>query len=676
MRGLKLFSLLLFLSSYFIAYSQDDCPEPKKKAEKFFKAAQTSRTFDERYKLLIEAINMDPNYLEAYDELAALNEKKAQTARTDKLQVQHLNRMLDYLNKINEICPNYRGSYAAMKLGEFYFSKKMYAQAEPYFKQVLKNPNVFKKDERIAHERLEQIETYFNIVNNPVPFQPEKVKGPSTKNDEYLPMLSPDNKYLFFTRQLVEDDKAFSGKVTKELFMRSRRLRGNEFSEGFPMPSPFNLGQYQGGVSISVDNKLLFVTIVEVIPYPCDDKMNPALVDLLGSRHPGFDNGDIYYSEYIDGEWTKLQSVGSGVNSPCTWESQPSISADNKTLYFARQTDPFNYGDIDIFKSERQPDGTWGEAVNLGEPINTKGNEKSPFMHSDSYTLYFASDGHIGVGGYDIFYSKLDPKTGLFSKPKNLGVPINTEKDEHGFVVSRDGTRGYYGAADETKNLDIYSFELYKEARPEKVVFVEGKIVDEKGEVPEQAQVIIKNVNSNTEIEGVVDQNTGDYVAVIAVKEGEDLMLTAKKKGYAFSSQLITSETVVEGKPVKTKPVEIKPIEVGKSYTINNIQFATDSYELNEKSIIVLNEFISFLKENPTIKVAIHGHTDNVGDAEKNMLLSENRAKAVYNYLILEDIAPERLSYKGFGPTKPIADNNTEEGRAKNRRTEFVIVEK
>jgi len=150
----------------------------------------------------------------------------------------------------------------------------------------------------------------------------------------------------------------------------------------------------------------------------------------------------------------------------------------------------------------------------------------------------------------------------------------------------------------------------------------------------------------------------------------------AKKKGYAFSSQLISSDQIVIGKPVQTEKVEIKPIEVGKTYRINNINFATNSFDLTQEITTVLNEFLTFLKENPTVKIAIQGHTDNVGIEKENLLLSQNRAKEVYNYLILEDIDPSRLSYKGFGSSKPIADNNTEEGKAKNRRTEFVVVKK
>ncbi|MDF1672309.1 MAG: OmpA family protein [Vicingaceae bacterium] len=664
----KLIIIAILLYSGAIFCQESNCPEPKKKALKYFNAAKSGSTA-ERKKLLYEAIKVDPNFLEAYDELANIAEKEADRAfnsanvrgfqSQEKIKLKHW-------KTINSICPDYRNFYFAIKIGDFYFSQRKFIEAKPYFQQVLSSPNAFKKDERYAYDRVQDIESYEELVSKKVPFKPEKVEGPSTGYNEYLPMLSPDNRYLFFTRKMPDEEKkAFEGEY-KELFIKSRKTMGNNFSGGIPMGEPFNMGQYQGGVSVSVNNKLLFITIVDVIPY-------------RGKNRAGFgqmfDNADIYFSEFKDGEWSKLESIGSHINTETTWESQPSISADNKTLYFSRVMDPFG-GDIDIWKTERQPDGKWGEATNLGAPINTPGDEKSPFMHSDSYTLYFSSNYHIGMGGYDIFYAKMNPQTGEFTKPKNIGNPINTEDDEHGFIVSRDGDRAYFGSSTEENNLDLYSFELYEEARPKAVVFVNGAITNNLGEVPEGAEVTIKNTKTNQEVNAVIDQETGDYVAVVAVDKDEDIMLTAKKKGFAFSSQLISSNEVVIGKPIKTEKLKIKPIEVGETYKINDINFATNSFELNNKIVIVLTEFIEFLNENPTVKVAIHGHTDNVGDPSENMLLSENRAKAVYDYLLIEDIEASRLSFKGFGETKPVAKNTTEEGKAKNRRTEFVIVGK
>jgi len=661
--------LIIFLFLYYSnSYAQEDkCPEPKKKAIKYLESARLA-PFNQKKALLNDAIKIDPNYLEAYDELAGIADKEAEIA-FNKGEVGGLKNStalrISYWKKIVEICPEYRNFYHAMQLGNYYFGMRKYPEAKPFYQLVVAAPKAYKEDERNAHARIEDIDTYLKLIRDTVPFHPVKLEGPATSNNEYLPMLSPDNRYLFFTRNMKDESISSFDKGMKEVFIRSRKTGNNTFTSGMPMPDPFNLGQYQGGVSVSVDNQLLFITLVEVIPYRGKNRAG------LGQM---FDNADIYFSEFKDGGWTKLESIGSHINTPTTWEGQPSISSDNKTLYFTRIVD-FN-GDMDIYKVERQPNGKWGEPINLGYPINTPGDEKSPFMHSDSYTLYFSSNEHIGVGGYDIFYSKMNETTKQFNKPINIGVPINTEKDEHGFVVSKDGDFAYYSSSNENKDLDIFTFELYKEARPESVVFVNGEILDNSGKVPEEAKVMLKNTKTNQEVEAVINQETGGYVAVVRVDKDEDIMLTAKKKGYAFTSQLISSNEIVKGKPIKTEKVEIKPIEIGTAYKINNINFETNSYQLTPKIMLVLNEFLDFLKTNPTVKISINGHTDNVGDAATNMTLSENRAKAVYDYLLIEDIAPERLKFKGFGATKAIASNDTEEGRAKNRRTEFVILEK
>jgi outer membrane protein OmpA-like peptidoglycan-associated protein len=473
-------------------------------------------------------------------------------------------------------------------------------------------------------------------------------------------MLSPDNQYLFFTRRVEEDTKSIYGKQQRELFIQSRRKYDGSYSEGIPMPEPFNMGAYQGGTSISVDNKLIFITIVDQVATR-DGRL--------------FSNGDIYYSRFSDGKWGDLQSIGSHINGQYTWEGQPSISADNKTLYFASARGKDNYGGMDLYKTEWQDNGGWGEPQNLGPVINTSGNEKSPFMHSDSYTLYFSSDGHPGVGGQDIFYARIN-KFGKFDPPNNIGVPINTEADEHGFMVSTDGNYGYFSSSLEDKGLDIYHFKLPNEARPEEVIFVKGNIESKDPDAAKGMKIELKNMATEEVVEGVVDEESGEYVAVITAKESEDVMMMAKKNGYAFTSQYINSDKDIIGKPRRVEPLAFNPIETGETYRINNINFATDSYDLNDQVANILNEFVVFLEENPSVKIAIHGHTDNVGDEKDNLILSEKRAATVMRYLILEGISPARLQYKGFGESQPVADNTTEEGRAKNRRTEFVILSK
>lgn len=656
-----IFTLLYFLLAFTLSAQEDwGCSKPNKKAQKEYeKAHQLRFNGTAAYTYLINATKLDPEYAEALSALAYVNSKKDQS--DDRI----FNRTFSYYEKTREACAAYRNYEASFELAKGLYRKKQYSEAERMLAEYLtkadpKKSNYLKEAQALQ----DQIDKYQELFSSKVPFDPKKVDGASTDFDEYLPMLSPDNQYLFFTRKAEIDSRSVYGIQEKEIFVQSRKQYNGKYSEGIPMPSPFNQGSYQGGSSISVDNRLIFITIVE-----------QGICRGAGGRRVGFSNGDIYYAEFTGGKWGELKSIGSHINGPCTWEGQPSISSDNQTLYFASARGEDNLGGMDLYKSERQADGSWGPPINLGPTVNTKGNEKSPFMHSDSYTLYFSSDGHPGIGGQDIFFTKLD-EFGKFQTPVNLGAPINTEEDEHGFMVSTDGHYGYFSSNMSNKGLDIYYFELPEKYRPKEVVFVKGSISSKDPDAAKGMEIELKNTETNKVIKGVVDEEHGEYVAVIAASKDQDVLMMAKKNGYAFSSQYINSGKEVIGKPLRTKPMEFNPIEEGKSYQINNLNFETDSYALNEQVLNILFEFIDFLESNPTVKVAINGHTDNVGDAKSNLELSRNRAKAVNDFLILEGIDPSRLTYAGYGETSPIASNSTEEGRAKNRRTEFVILSK
>ena len=655
--GIKSLVFLLLASIAFQANAQEEwgCNKPSKKAEKYFeKAKQYSFRGKESYQLLIDAVNEDESYAEALSVLAYLNSKK------DPSNIQNKSRTKSYYEKTRVACPAYRNYEATFWLAKYYYNEQEYTQTGQLLDEYVANAKAQKgSDLKEAIVLKKRIDQFRKIFDNPVPFNPKKVEGASTNDDEYLPMLSPDNQFLFFTRKAMVDSKSVFGEQEKELFVQSRKKYDGSYSTGIPLPTPFNNGSYQGGSSISINNKLLFITIVEQVP----------------TRGQLFSNGDIYYSEFFNGHWGELKSIGSHINGRGTWEGQPSISADNKMLYFASARGEENFGGMDIYKTERQANGSWGPAINLGPNINTKGNEKSPFMHSDSYTLYFSSDGHPGVGGQDIFFTHIN-EFGKFETPTNLGVPINTADDEHGFMVSTDGNFGYFSSNLTKQGLDIYNFELPGFAKPEEVVFVKGSVASKDPDAAQGMTIELKNMATNKVVQGVVDQESGEYVAVIAAKESQDVMMMAKKNGYAFTSQYINSDKDIVGKPRRVAPMEFNPIETGETYQINNINFATDSYDLSNQVMNILNEFILFLQDNPAVKVSIQGHTDNVGDPKKNLELSTNRAQAVNNYLILEGIDPSRLSYEGFGEKKPIASNQTEEGRAKNRRTEFVILSK
>ncbi len=382
-------------------------------------------------------------------------------------------------------------------------------------------------------------------------------------------------------------------------------------------------------------------------------------------------NCDICYSENVgNNQWNKIKNLGKNVNSPKNWESQPSISSDGKVLYFVSDRSG-GYGGYDIYKTLKGANGEWSVPINMGPTINTAGNEKSPFIHTDSQTLYFASDGWQGLGGFDIFFIKLGTEN-KWKEPKNIGYPINSIYDDAGFFVSTDGRFGYF-ASNQIKGVggwDIFYFDLYEGARPEKVGFIKGELKDEKTNEPITARIELKNIKTKQITEIPVDTLTGKYVAVFPFKN--DYILTIKKDDYAYESKYISTKDETFLQPAKVD-IQIKSIEVGASYQLKDINFATNSYVLVEESKNIIDGFIEFLKEHPKVTIEIQGYTDDIGNDKDNLILSENRANSVYQYLIEKGIMTSRLSFKGYGETKPVVPNINDENRAKNRRTVFVI---
>jgi len=427
------------------------------------------------------------------------------------------------------------------------------------------------------------------------------------------------------------------------------------FDIGEEMPEPFNINDNEGGATLTADNNVLYYTVCKF------DKVRRYL------------NCDIYFSEFINDEWTQIQSVSKKINLSGSWESQPSISADGRTLYFVSDR-VGGYGGYDIYRSIKNDNGEWGTPINMGPSINSQSNEKSPFIHPDGKTLYFSSDGWLGLGGYDIFYSRLK-EDGTWSKPRNIGYPINSPDDEVGFFVSTDGSRGFFASNkfSEKGGWDLYSFELYNEARPEKVLFIKGTVKSESDIEPVKARIELTNIDTKKTSQIPMDTMTGKYVAVTPFNS--DYIMTVKKEGYVYESKYIARIDSIFRNPAEVN-VEIKPIELNKSYRINDIYFGFNSYDLTVESKVVLDQLIGFLNENPSICIQIQGHTDNIGNDNVNLRLSGDRARSVYNYLIEKEIQAKRLTYQGFGESMPVAPNNTEEGRAKNRRTVFVITKK
>ncbi len=664
---LPILLLILFCTTQAVAQDEaDPCRQSMDKAsEKLFKKArdlQKSGKKAEALEIYDDILSEHPEYLDvnyyyALSYYLPIEANRYQARTKDKTDYR---KAMAAFNRMYGVCPYYKPHCNLYAARIAYFNED-FAEAIKFASIIVENPELFtapKDTAKLGEATLliRKARFYDNILNHPVPFDPKPVAGISTDADEYLGTLSPDGSQFYFTRRKeVVDPGPFSHdeKVSKEFFSFSEKKNGH-FGTGIPLPPPFNRALSEGSPTINITNDMLIFT------------------KLVSTN--GYYNYDLYYSEFIDGEWTEPKSLGPNINRPDSWESQASLSSDGKVLFFASDR-PGTYGGSDIWYSQRNSDGTWRKPVNLGPTINTPENERSPFLHTDSKTLYFSSSGHDGMGGQDIFFSKLDEKN-RWTAPTNIGYPINSENDEVDFFVSLDGKTGYFSSNNiDKRDWNIYQFELYEAARPHVMMIVKGKVTADDGDL-DGATVEIRDTATNVISTGIVNANSGNYAVATEVpkEDPQPIIVTVKKEGHSYDSQVITPEQMKES--IVTKDAEVKAIETGKVCDLRDIYYETNSYTLTQASKVVVALFIEFLKDNPTVKVEIQGHTDNIGNDDANQKLSERRARSVYDLVVSKGIPADRLRYKGYGESQPIADNSTATGRAKNRRTVFLIYEK
>ena len=681
--------LLLIIGFSYASYAQEDIAdcetEISKKSLKLYKKAVKelkagNQLAGARY--FSEAIEDTPDYLQALWAQARLNKDESNRNRKEDLSIAAYMRII-------EICPSYKHYYSYYYLGLMQYDNQKYGQAHKNLELFIEadDDKIREKHYEDALDLSKYAKFYNEIYSKPVPFEPKLVSDVSSSDDEYLPSLSPDNEFLYFTRRSSASSgsssrfRSYSGSSSSiEEFCIAQRKSALMFDKGAPMPEPFNMQSNEGGASLSIDNSELFYT-------RCVLKRDKTL------------NCDICYSKFEDGYWSDIKVLDNSINTSNNWESMPSISSDGSIMYFVSDR-PGGFGGYDIYRSTRDTSGKWSPAVNMGPSINTAGNEKSPFIHTDSETLYFSSSdrqdnntgewfaGHLGLGGYDIFYTRLDTAKAWIA-PKNIGYPINSKENDLGFFVSTDGEDGFFASNKigvKKKNVyekaqqqkkdpwNIYTFKLYKKARPQKVLFVKGNLKDEEtNEAVRGVTIEIKNMKTKEVKKVKVDSRTGNYAFAMVMKS--DYTMVVKKKDYTYETKYISQKDAKFDVPVDVDIV-MQKVKVGKSYNLEDVNFSINSAELNNRSKNVIDGFYEFLFDNPEIKVEIQGHTDNVGNDKFNMVLSRDRAKSVYEYLIARGISASQITSRGYGETKPIATNKTEEGRAQNRRTVFVIIKK
>lgn len=472
-------------------------------------------------------------------------------------------------------------------------------------------------------------------------FEPHNLgDGINSSVSEYYPTLTLDGNKLIFTRRVGNSNEDFFESANDH----------SEWSKARSLLGEINTNMNEGAQNISQDGQWLIFT---------------------GCNFPdGLGSCDLYISFLTTEGWSTPQNLGNRVNTEF-WDSAPSLSPDKRDLYFASAR-PDGYGGIDIYVSHLLPNGKWSEPENLGPEINTAGDESTPFIHADNQTLYFTSNGHIGYGGDDLFVSKKGAKN-KWGAPRNLGFPINTIENEGSLVIAADGQTAYYSSdrSDSYGGLDLYTFQLRKDIRPMRTLWVKGKVYDRKNEKGLPSGVELIDLETQNIISKVQTDETGHYLITLPV--GKDYAFNVNRRGYLFYSE---NFSLKDKEPDSTYNIDIalQPIEANATIVLRNIFFDFNQYSLKPESQVELDKIVQLMRDNPTLRIQINGHTDNIGKAADNLKLSENRAQEVVKYLTQKGVQAERLSFKGFGATQPVADNTTEENRAKNRRTELKVV--
>ncbi len=637
---------LLVLITIFAGYSHTEAQElstGSRRAERFFNNGTRQfdlRNYEDALNYFKRSVAADPGFYEAW-----------MLAGDVSFEMKEYADAVNYYRRAIAINPGFFPVVYFNK-GNALMALANYQEARISYETLASYPDVPERIRRSADRRIRNCDFAIDAIRNPVPFEPVNIGDAiNSSNDEYWPTLTADEQVLIFTRQTLRDTtgRRVPGNLREDFYVSY--FIDNEWTPAREIGPPLNSELNEGAPSVTADGRLIFFT-------GCN-------------RADGHGSCDIYYAAREGDRWGEPVNLGVPVNT-ASWEAQPSVSADGNTLYFSSNRRG-GEGNMDIWYSEYQGGGQWGTPVNMGDMINTDGNEMSPFIHPDNRTLYFSSDGHTGMGGYDIFVTRKNDE-GEWTSPENLGYPLNTHYDEIGLIVNARGDRGYFASDRMTGQVrDIYTFELYIEARPREVSYMKGTVFDAESRRRLSASFeLIDLETAETVIRSFSDPVTGEFL--VPITTGRDYALNVSGPGYLFYSDHFSLSGFAHQTDPYLKDVPLYPIKEGEKTVLRNIFFEFDSYELKPESIVELEYLVEFMENNPGIQIRINGHTDNIGGAGYNMELSEKRVESVADYLLQAGIDPGRVEYKGYGETMPVATNETEEGRAQNRRTEFEIV--
>lgn len=644
---------------------------------------------------------MWPNYgkaLDFYKKAYTFNPKSALlNFRMGLCYLNSLERLesLDYLLKAYELKNTVDPMihyYIGQSYQIHYEWDKAIIEYEYYRKTLSQRDNV--EEIFLVNKRIEECQTGIDLTADPVRVWIDNL-GPeiNTEYPEYAPLVSADESIIFFTARrpstigggMAEDDN----KHFEDIYSSNYDFEANKWEPNENMGEDVNSKSHDATAGLSPDGRTLFVYL-------------------------GFEGaGDIYQTNYEEGEWTKIKTVGKNINTRDFHETSAFLSYDGKKLYYVSEKEG-GFGGHDIYVSTWDEEKErWEEGVNMGPVINTKYDEAGAFIHPDGKTLYFASKGHETMGGYDIFYSTLE--NGVWTKPVNIGYPINTPDDDVHFVTDASGRYGYFASfrKDGYGEKDIYritflgpekepilssednliasianpvkeiSIEPQVEVSNKNLIILKGFIRDAKTLEPVRATIELMDNEEDIMIaEFTSDSETGKYL--ISLPGGKNYGLAVKAEGYLFHSEnFIIPET--SGYREYQRDVDLKKVSVGETIVLKNIFYDYDKATLRPESKTELDRLTSLLEENPTLKIELSAHTDSRGSDSYNMDLSQRRAQSVVDYLIDKGVSKDRLVAKGYGETKLVVTDaeiakmatsaEKEDGHQQNRRTEFKILE-
>lgn len=633
---------ILFFFACGVATAQMPLATKSKKAIELYTEADNFRVrgqFSQAIGLLNEAIRKDNEFVEAYYRLGIIY----MTVKDFPQAIRNLEKGLSLTDDVR------KQKIFWYDLGESYFTTGEYDKAEEILSQYLKAEIQNKPKIERARLLMSNIKFARDNRDNASAYKLKPLSD--TVNAfvmQYFPVLTADQQQLIFTRRMG------GGPSDDEDLVISRKNANGRWTEPESVSRNINSELNEGTSTISADGrKLIFTSCV---------------------GRQGYGSCDLYESIRTGEEWTKPRNLGPNVNS-AEWESQPSLSADGRTLYFVSDRRG-GVGRRDIWVSYLNEKGDWSRAKNAGRPVNTMYDEISPFIHVNNRALYFASNGLVGFGGYDIFFSERD-SSGAWTGPKNIGSPINNHEDQFSLFITSDGKKGYY-SHEEVKDAGYTSSRIFEIEIPEenriryRSNYVKGVVREKESQKPLAASIELINLDTK-ETESLVssDSVSGNYLIVLT--QGAEYALYVSKKGYLFKSLNFNYSSLNDFEPI-VLDINLERATEGTTAILTNIFFDVDKYDLHQRSVTELQKILRFLKENSAVKVEISGHTDNSGSVSYNNSLSERRAESVYNYLISHGVEANRLISRGYGSAKPIADNDSEEGRKQNRRIEFKII--